>query len=81
MRITINGRPYRSKQIVCQVTDDVFGLSKTYTSRRFLAPLHDAIQEGTSTVDIWIDRQDKDKYFVDTDSIKHNPSNDFDVSF
>ena len=80
MTITINGRPHRSKQIVCQVTDEDFGLSKTYTSRRFLSPLYDSIQEGTSTVDVWIDRQDKENYFVDTDSIKHTPNNDFDAS-
>lgn len=72
--ITIGGSRHFKNHITCSIIDDFTGIEKVYKSRGFWKPSNFDVKLGLSTVDIWIDSQDQENYFVDTDSIRYRPS-------
>ncbi|TVP86617.1 MAG: DUF3592 domain-containing protein [Acholeplasmataceae bacterium] len=76
--ITVGGRRLFKNHITCRVIDDFSGSEKTYKSRGFWRSSDFNLNIGVSTVDVWVDRQDKEKYFVDFDSIQVSPKETID---
>jgi hypothetical protein len=67
---------YRS-HFICKVTDEYLGTEQVFKSRSFWLPSGHGIQTGISKVDVYIDINDKNNYFVDIDSISTQPFDAF----
>lgn len=61
-------RSYRS-HIIVSVIDDYTQQEVKYKSRGFWSPSDLGVQLGVTEIDVWVDRDNKNVYYVDTDKI------------
>lgn len=68
--MTINNRRYHKTTITCRLDEDYSLIERTFKSR-FWTPQEMLIQPNESDVDIWVDTENPNIYFVDTDNIRN----------
>jgi len=68
-RLTIGHKVSYRSRFTCKFIDEFTGVEQTFISRKLWLPAGHGLQNGVTKVDVYLDRTDNTKYFVDIESL------------